>query len=157
MQKFSEKVKGFTERVKWPKKTRSASGTTFVQYEPAQLSSSSSHAADSSVRNAVGGRLHHAVASSDIRGSSNSATPVPQTDDDNGARTREPNVGVVPSPSQQSHSETEIRKVLIDAAKLTVKAIRDASDAFPPLKSATGGLCVIIDSMDRSCRLWVEM
>ncbi|TFY66244.1 hypothetical protein EVG20_g4846 [Dentipellis fragilis] len=78
-----------------------------------------------------------------------------QTTQDNDARIHDPAgdgdseslTGVV-SAHQSTRDEINIRKVLKNAARLILKTIRDASDAYPPLKSATGGICSIIDSID---------
>ena len=36
----------------------------------------------------------------------------------------------------------------ISAAKLTLRGVKEAADAFPPLKAVAGGLCFILDNVE---------
>ncbi|KAA1470041.1 hypothetical protein DENSPDRAFT_849290 [Dentipellis sp. KUC8613] len=47
-----------------------------------------------------------------------------------------------------AHGENGVRELLFDATKLIIKTVREASDAFPPLKATAGGLCAVIESID---------
>jgi len=50
------------------------------------------------------------------------------------------------TPKDESNRES----TAISAAKLFLRTVERASDAFPPLKSIAGGLCAILDS----CEVW---
>ena len=47
-----------------------------------------------------------------------------------------------------SKDELERKHAVSSAAKLTLRAVREASDAFPPLKYVAGGLCAILDNCE---------
>jgi len=58
----------------------------------------------------------------------------------------------VPGPirvgASTSKDKSEWKHTVSSAAKLTLRAVREASDAFPPLKSVAGGLCAILDNCE---------
>jgi len=47
-----------------------------------------------------------------------------------------------------SKDESEWKHTMSSAAKLTLRAVREASDAFPPLKYVAGGLCAILENCE---------
>ena len=46
------------------------------------------------------------------------------------------------------HSEGGWNSTVSATAKLLLRAMRDTADAFPPLKSVTGGLCAILENCE---------
>jgi len=58
----------------------------------------------------------------------------------------------VPGPNRvgaaTSKDNLERKHTVSSAAKLTLRAVREASDAFPPLKYVAGGLCAILDNCE---------
>ena len=47
-----------------------------------------------------------------------------------------------------SKDESEWKRTVSSAAKLALRTVREASDAFPPLRSVAGGLCAILDNCE---------
>jgi len=47
-----------------------------------------------------------------------------------------------------SKDESEWKHTVSSAAKLTLRTVKEASDAFPPLRSIAGGLCAILDNCE---------
>jgi len=58
----------------------------------------------------------------------------------------------VPGPirvdASTSKEKSEWKYTVSSAAKLTLRTVKEASDAFPPLKSVAGGLCAILDNCE---------
>ena len=46
--------------------------------------------------------------------------------------------------------KSDLGSLVASAAKLTLRGVREAADAFPPLKAVAGGLCFILDN----CEVW---
>jgi len=47
-----------------------------------------------------------------------------------------------------SEDESGWKHTVSSAAKLALRTVKEASDAFPPLKSVAGGLCAILDNCE---------
>jgi hypothetical protein len=45
---------------------------------------------------------------------------------------------------------SNLKPLATSAAKLVLRGVKEAADAFPPLKSAAGALCFIVDN----CEVW---
>ena len=44
--------------------------------------------------------------------------------------------------------ESNLGSLVVSAAKLTLRGVKEAADAFPPLKAVAGGLCFILDNCE---------
>jgi hypothetical protein len=105
------------------------------------------------------------------RASSPSVTPIPSTQELDGTRTISPQVLCLTThlgdtnspvvPDQDLHSDegsepsaaandkkSGWKSTAFATAKLLLRGVRDASDAFGPLKSVAGGLCFILDNCE---------
>ena len=47
-----------------------------------------------------------------------------------------------------SKDKSELKHTASAAAKLLLRTVKEASDAFPPLRSVAGGLCTILDNCE---------
>jgi len=56
-----------------------------------------------------------------------------------------PNEGTMPS-AATAESELNWKSTASAMAKFILRGVRDSADAFGPLKSATGGLCFILEN-----------
>ena len=45
-------------------------------------------------------------------------------------------------------SKSNLGSLVVSAAKLTLRGVKEAADAFPPLKAVAGGLCFILDNCE---------
>ena len=63
-----------------------------------------------------------------------------------------PEVVIAPESTEQGPAAVEEksnwRSTAVATAKLLLRGVRDSADAFPPLKSAVGGLCFILENYD---------
>ena len=53
----------------------------------------------------------------------------------------EPNAAV-------NENKRDWKSTAYETAKLLLRGVRDSADAFPPLKSAAGGLCFLLDNCE---------
>ena len=51
-------------------------------------------------------------------------------------------------PGAPPKSKSNIVSLASSAAKMTLRGVKEAADAFPPLKSATAALCFILDNCE---------
>ena len=56
--------------------------------------------------------------------------------------------GPVPVDTVVSKNKSDLGHTASSAAKLFLRTVERASDAFPPLKSAAAGLCAILDNCE---------
>lgn len=56
--------------------------------------------------------------------------------------------GDTADPSATPKSKSNIGSLASSGAKFILRGIRDSADAFPPLKSAAGAMCVILDNCE---------
>ena len=45
-------------------------------------------------------------------------------------------------------SKSDLGSLMVSAARLTLRGVKEAADAFPPLKAVAGGLCFILDNCE---------
>ena len=51
-------------------------------------------------------------------------------------------------PGATPRGESNVMSLVSSAAKMTIRGVKEASDAFPPLKSAAAALCFILDNCE---------
>ena len=49
---------------------------------------------------------------------------------------------------ETKESKSNLGSLVVSAAKLTLRGVKETADAFPPLKAVAGGLCFILDNCE---------
>jgi len=84
-------------------------------------------------------QLLYLIVPSDNAGTS--AVPDHASEDVLSTKCAEPNAGV-------NENKRDWKSTAYETAKLLLRGVRDSADAFPPLKSAAGGLCFLLDNCE---------
>ena len=76
-----------------------------------------------------------------LSGNTDTPAPNPTPEDIHSSENTEPSAAA-------DEKKSDWKSTASATAKLIIRGVRDSADAFPPLKSAAGGLCFILENCE---------